>query len=75
MLHPVIETLNSRIALRPSYDSSSGGEWFAPVDSQYFDNNSPITGKPVCPIASSRCRAPSLKTTVLTTSRPYLRPL
>jgi aldehyde dehydrogenase len=54
MLHQVIETLNSRVALRPRYDNFIGGEWVAPVDGQYFDNNSPITGKPVCQIARSQ---------------------
>jgi aldehyde dehydrogenase len=54
MLHQVIETLNSRVALRPRYDNFIGGEWVAPVDGQYFDNVSPITGKPFCQIARSQ---------------------
>ena len=54
MLHQVIETLNSRVALRPRYDNFIGGDWVAPVDGRYFDNISPITGKPVCQIARSQ---------------------
>ena len=54
MLHQVIETLNSRVALRPRYDNFIGGKWVAPVDGRYFDNNSPITGKMVCQIARSQ---------------------
>ena len=54
MLHQVIETLNARVALRPRYDNFIGGEWVAPVDGKYFDNISPITGKPVCQIARSQ---------------------
>ena len=54
MLHQVIETLNARVALRPRYDNFIGGKWVAPVDGQYFDNISPITGKPVCQIARSQ---------------------
>jgi len=54
MLHQVIETLNSRVALRARYDNFIGGDWVAPVDGQYFDNISPITGKPVCQIARSQ---------------------
>jgi aldehyde dehydrogenase len=54
MLHEVIETLSSRVALRPRYDNFIGGEWVAPVDGKYFDNISPITGKPVCQIARSQ---------------------
>ena len=45
MLHQVIETLNSRVALRPRYDNFIGGKWVAPVDDRYFDNISPITGR------------------------------
>jgi aldehyde dehydrogenase len=54
MLHQVIETLNARVALRPRYDNFIGGKWVAPVDAQYFDNISPITGKSVCQIARSK---------------------
>ena len=54
MLHQVIETLNARVALRSRYDNYIGGKWVAPVDGQYFDNISPITGKPVCQIARSQ---------------------
>ena len=54
MLHQVIETLNSRVALRPRYENFIGGKWVAPVDGDYFDNISPITGKPVCQIARSQ---------------------
>src|SRR6185295_13571765 len=54
MLHQVIETLNTRVALRPRYENYIGGQWVAPVGGQYFDNISPITGKPVCQIARSQ---------------------
>jgi aldehyde dehydrogenase len=54
MLHQVIETLNARVALRPRYDNFIGGKWVAPVEGSYFDNISPITGKPVCQIARSQ---------------------
>ena len=54
MLHQVIETLNSRVALRPRYENFIGGKWVPPVDGGYFDNISPITGKTVCQIARSQ---------------------
>jgi len=54
MLHEVIETLSSRVALRSRYDNFIGGDWVAPVDGQYFDNISPVTGKAVCQIARSQ---------------------
>lgn len=54
MLHEVIETLNSRIAVRNRYDNFIGGDWVAPVDGRYFDNISPVTGKSICEIARSQ---------------------
>ncbi|MGZ5917735.1 MAG: aldehyde dehydrogenase family protein, partial [Methyloceanibacter sp.] len=54
MLHQIIESLKARIALRPRYDNYIGGEWVAPVDGKYFDNISPITGRPICQIARSQ---------------------
>ncbi len=35
------------------YDNFIGGEFVAPVDGAYFDNITPITGKPVCKVARS----------------------
>ena len=35
------------------YDNFIGGQWQAPVQGQYFDNLSPVTGKPFCQIARS----------------------
>ncbi|HTH27408.1 MAG TPA: aldehyde dehydrogenase [Sphingobium sp.] len=35
------------------YDNFIGGQWEAPRSGRYFDNISPITGKPVCQIARS----------------------
>jgi aldehyde dehydrogenase len=54
MLHQVIESINARVALRPRYENFIGGQWVAPVDGRYFDNISPITGRPVCQIARSQ---------------------
>ena len=36
-----------------SYDNFIGGKWVAPTAGRYFDNVSPITGKPVCQVARS----------------------
>ncbi len=36
-----------------SYDNFIGGKWVPPVAGRYFDNVSPITGKPVCRVARS----------------------
>ena len=36
-----------------TYDNFIGGRWVAPKAGRYFDNVSPITGKPVCQVARS----------------------
>jgi aldehyde dehydrogenase len=54
MLHEVIETLKARVALRSRYDNFIGGKWVPPVEGAYFDNISPITGKPVCQVTRSQ---------------------
>ena len=42
-----------RLAIRSRYDNFIGGKWDAPVRGQYFENISPITGKPVTEVARS----------------------
>ena len=54
MLQEAIKTLNARVALRPRYDNFIGGKWVAPAGGKYFDNISPITGKPICQVARSQ---------------------
>ncbi|RDK11947.1 acetaldehyde dehydrogenase ExaC [Cupriavidus lacunae] len=36
------------------YDNFIGGRWVPPVGGEYFENLSPITGKPFCEVARSR---------------------
>ncbi|MFM5906022.1 MAG: aldehyde dehydrogenase [Novosphingobium sp.] len=53
--------MDSTVAERPAllapfagtYDNFIGGKWVAPRAGRYFDNVSPITGKPVCKVARS----------------------
>jgi aldehyde dehydrogenase len=54
MLQQELEKVKSRIAVRSRYDNFIGGKWVAPVDGQYFDNVSPITGKTFCEVARSK---------------------
>jgi aldehyde dehydrogenase len=51
MLHVAMDKLNGRLAIKSRYDNFIGGKWVAPVRGQYFDNISPVTGKPICQIA------------------------
>jgi aldehyde dehydrogenase len=41
------------LELKPRYNNFIGGEWIAPVKGEYFVNLTPITGQPMCEIASS----------------------
>ncbi|WP_018229387.1 aldehyde dehydrogenase [Methyloversatilis universalis] len=44
----------SKITFKPRYDNFIGGKWVAPVEGQYFDNISPVTGKVFCQAARSQ---------------------
>ncbi|NMP28284.1 aldehyde dehydrogenase [Rahnella sp. SAP-1] len=41
------------LKLKQRYDNFIGGEWVAPVKQQYYSNLTPITGEPLCEVASS----------------------
>lgn len=41
------------VHFKERYDNFIGGEWVAPVDGAYFDNISPVNGKPFCKIPRS----------------------
>lgn len=38
---------------KKKYDNFIGGQWVVPVSGEYFENISPITGKPFCQVARS----------------------
>lgn len=43
----------SVITFKEQYQNFIGGQWVAPVNGQYFDNISPVNGKPFCQIPRS----------------------
>lgn len=43
----------SKVTFRSRYDNFIGGEWVPPVRGNYFENVSPVNGKPFCEIARS----------------------
>ncbi|HJV45430.1 MAG TPA: aldehyde dehydrogenase [Bacillota bacterium] len=43
----------SKVTFKDRYGNYIGGEWVAPVKGQYFQNITPITGKPFCEIPRS----------------------
>jgi len=46
-------TPGSKISFKKRYENFIGGKWVAPTKGQYFDNVSPVTGKPFCEIPRS----------------------
>lgn len=53
MQYAAPNTPNAVINFKERYENFIGGRWVAPVDGQYFDNVSPVTGKPFCQIPRS----------------------
>lgn len=49
--HP--SDLGSPISFRARYGNFIGGQWVEPASGEYFDNITPITGKPFCEIPRS----------------------
>ncbi|MFZ3588472.1 aldehyde dehydrogenase [Bacillus sp. DJP31] len=43
----------SKVTFKSRYENYIGGEWTAPVNGQYFENTTPVTGKVFCEIARS----------------------
>ena len=41
------------VPFKKRYDNFIGGQWVAPVDRQYFENITPVTGKVFCEVARS----------------------
>ena len=44
---------DSQVSVLPRYANFIGGEWVAPVDGQYFENVTPVTGQPFTEIPRS----------------------
>lgn len=41
------------VSFKARYENFIGGEWVAPVNGQYFDNPTPVTGEVICQIPRS----------------------
>ncbi|GIN10741.1 aldehyde dehydrogenase [Shouchella clausii] len=46
-------TEGALVHFKERYGNFIGGEWVAPVKGRYFENRSPVTGKPFCEVARS----------------------
>ncbi|ABQ67070.1 MULTISPECIES: aldehyde dehydrogenase [Sphingomonadales] len=53
MLQEAMARFAGKALIRDRYDNFIGGQWVKPANGEYFDNISPVTGKPVCKIARS----------------------
>ncbi|KAF3981942.1 MAG: aldehyde dehydrogenase [Methylococcales symbiont of Hymedesmia sp. n. MRB-2018] len=53
MIYAAPNQANSKVDFKPRYENFIGGNWVAPVDDKYFNNISPVTGKPFCEIPLS----------------------
>ena len=51
MLQEALAKFAGKSLIKERFDHFIGGRWVAPVRGQYFDNLSPVTGKPVCQVA------------------------
>ncbi|WP_338465661.1 aldehyde dehydrogenase [Novosphingobium sp. ZN18A2] len=51
MLEQALSKFSGQSLIRDRFENFIGGKWVAPAKGQYFDNISPVTGKPVCQVA------------------------
>jgi aldehyde dehydrogenase len=54
MIYSNPNTQGSVVNFKEKYDNYIGGEWLAPLDGEYFDNQSPVNGKVFCQVARSK---------------------
>ncbi|MBL7286751.1 aldehyde dehydrogenase [Corynebacterium godavarianum] len=53
-VYPNPGTAGSSVKFREQYDNYIGGDWVAPVDGEYFDNVTPVTGETFCRVARGK---------------------
>ncbi|HIE00065.1 MAG TPA: aldehyde dehydrogenase family protein [Thiotrichaceae bacterium] len=56
MLYAIPGSNDAKVTFKSRYDNYIGGEWVPPSDKAYFENVSPVTGKPFCEIARSKAQ-------------------
>lgn len=49
----ILKGLGIKVPYKNKYENFIGGKWVAPVDGEYFDNISPVTGKVFCQVPRS----------------------
>ena len=53
MAYTTLKDLGVKSPFKEKYDNFIGGKWTKPVDGKYFENITPISGKPFCEVARS----------------------
>ena len=53
MEYTTLNNLGIKSPYKEKYDNFIGGKWVKPVDGKYFENITPISGKPFCEVARS----------------------
>ena len=53
MAFDTLKNLGIDSPYKERYDNYIGGKWVKPVDGKYFENITPLTGKPFCEVARS----------------------
>ena len=53
MIYAAPGAAGAKVQFKAKYDNFIGGKWTPPVKGEYFDNVTPITGKPFCKVARS----------------------
>ena len=53
MAYTTLKNLGIKSTYKEKYDNFIGGKWVKPVDGKYFENITPISGKPFCEVARS----------------------
>jgi len=53
MVQEMVTAIDVPGGVKDRYDNYIGGEWTAPVDGEYFENITPVTGEAFCEIARS----------------------
>jgi aldehyde dehydrogenase len=48
-----VSALGAEVPFKQRYENYIGGEWVSPTAGEYFENISPVTGRPVCEVPRS----------------------
>ena len=56
MIYANPNTPGALINFKDTYDNFIGGQWVAPIEGQYFENITPVTGKVFCKVARSTAK-------------------